>query len=180
MNAAETLTKLKETISHNLSTGLAVQFSDLDLLALSEATEDLHRVREMLWNTFGGSTRYGDDGEMQGRGIDFKRDSFPQIIKLISDYPIPSPTKEFCICAAVLAEDGTLYRGQRHGDCIGLILASKKRVKSGFESQGFITSRNRFVGRHEGFELQKESGIPSAAEEDGCYRGEVLFSEDLY
>jgi hypothetical protein len=45
-------------------------------------------------------------------------------------------------------------------------------------SQGFITSRNRFVTREEGYALQVAAGIPSAAA--GGYRGKRLFSEDLY
>ena len=45
--------------------------------------------------------------------------------------------------------------------------------------QGFITSDNRFVERKEGMKIQKRAGILSA-EKDGGYRGDILFSEDLY
>ena len=41
-----------------------------------------------------------------------------------------------------------------------------------------VTSRNRFVSRKEGRQLQDAAGIPSAAE--GGYRGDSLYSEDLY
>jgi hypothetical protein len=43
--------------------------------------------------------------------------------------------------------------------------------------QGFVTSRNRFVTREEGMKLQITAGIPSVG---GGYRGNRLFSEDLY
>ena len=89
-----------------------------------------------------------------------------------------SKLKEICICAAVIAEDDIIYRGHRHADCIESILRRNKKCKGGFNSQGFITSKNRYVDRYEGFKLQKESDIPSAWC-DG-YQGEVLFSEDLY
>lgn len=45
-------------------------------------------------------------------------------------------------------------------------------------SQGFITNRGRFVSRTEGRKLQDAAGIPSADREG--YRGNTLFSEDLY
>ncbi len=106
----------------------------------------------------------------------------PDIQKRIDEKVIPDILteipKETCICAAVIAEDGKAYRGHRHGDCIVTILGRGKKCKGGFYSQGFITSRNRYVDRYEGFKLQKASNIPSAWQDD--YRGEVLFSEDLY
>jgi len=86
--------------------------------------------------------------------------------------------KEICICAAVIAENGNIYRGHRHGDCIESILRRKKSPKKDPKAQGFITSNNRYVDRYEGFKLQKEAGIKSVWDEG--YHGEVLFSEDLY
>jgi hypothetical protein len=84
--------------------------------------------------------------------------------------------KEICICAAVKDKQGNIWRGQRHGDCMIAIINAEREIDNG--SQGFMTSRNRFVDRHEGFKLQKEAGIKSVA--IGGYRGEILFSEDLY
>lgn len=87
--------------------------------------------------------------------------------------------KEICICAAIKDVDGIIYRGHRHADCISLAMECGKKLPFTGESkwQGFITSKNRFVNRYEGYELQIAAGIPSAS---GGYRGERLFSEDLY
>lgn len=82
-----------------------------------------------------------------------------------------------CICAAIICDDGTVVRGHRHIDCMDAISRMGK-VWTGRESQqGFIASDNVFVGRHEGYKIQIAAGIPSFS---GEYRGERLFSEDLY
>lgn len=86
--------------------------------------------------------------------------------------------KEICICAAVIAEDGTIVRGHRHGDCLMTIQRMGKKMQPTAESQGFITSRNRYATRQAGLLLQKIAGIKSA--DPGGYRGDILFSEDLY
>lgn len=88
--------------------------------------------------------------------------------------------KEICICAAVKMPDGYIARGHRHGDCIRhineLYAYQKKEIKWSGHIQGFMTGYNRFVTREEGRKLQDDAGIPSV---DG-YRGNTLFSEDLY
>lgn len=84
---------------------------------------------------------------------------------------------ETCICAAIRCiREGRIVRGHRHGDCIQT--AVKMLIDPHGCEQGFITSRNRFVGRVEGRKLQDAAGIPSY-DRDG-YRGDTLFSEDLY
>lgn len=87
--------------------------------------------------------------------------------------------KEICICAAVKATDGTVVRGHRHGFCMQAIIYMGKQVDRRSEAQGFITSRNRYVTREDGRKLQDAAGIPSADLPDG-YKGDTLFSEDLY
>lgn len=86
---------------------------------------------------------------------------------------------EICICAAVKATDGTIIRGHRHRDCIEGIVRRGKSVSKDFTAQGFITSRNRFVTREEGFILQQWAGIKSANTE-GYNAAGWLYSEDLY
>jgi len=86
--------------------------------------------------------------------------------------------KEICICAAVIAEDGEIIRGHRHGDCFRAIIDRKKIIGKGFNSQGFITSKNRFVDRKEGARLQKEAKIISVW--TGKAVKGILCSEDLY
>jgi hypothetical protein len=99
-----------------------------------------------------------------------------------------APEHEICICAAIRLPDGRVIRGHRHGDCIrtavelvnwnGGVDPGDHWDPSMCTDQGFITSKNRYVGREEGLELQLAAGIPSA-----CARGYStgkLFSEDLY
>lgn len=84
---------------------------------------------------------------------------------------------EICICAAIRMNNGVILRGHRHDDCFntarkygyGEILTQGK--------QGFVTSRNRFVSREEGAQLQQAAGIVSA--HTGQFT-DFLFSEDLY
>ncbi len=89
---------------------------------------------------------------------------------------------EICICAAIKLSTGEVYRGHRHGDCVlGLNRNYGFRLKQVVwkdSIQGFVTSKNRFVSREEGRRLQDAAGIKSA-DADG-YRGDTLFSEDLY
>jgi len=85
--------------------------------------------------------------------------------------------QEICICSAILLKDGRIVRGERHCDCYTTM--QRKRITDREEAkQGFITSRNRFVDRKEGQILQLKANIKSADKEG--YRGEELFSEDLY
>lgn len=92
---------------------------------------------------------------------------------------------EICICAAIRLPDGKLFRGNRHFHCIKDAVEWYEYThgvgtwdSSLCDDQGFITSRGRYVDREEGYKLQIAAGIASVAE--GGYRGEVLYSEDLY
>ena len=86
--------------------------------------------------------------------------------------------KEVCICAAVKSTKGIIIRGHRHGDCIQAMRRMDLKPSSSSNSQGFITSKNRYVNREQGRKLQDAAGIKSADREG--YRGTTLFSEDLY
>lgn len=84
---------------------------------------------------------------------------------------------ETVICAAV--KMGTLViRGHRHDDCIRNLIARKLNHEP--IDQGFITSRNRYVGREEAMNIQRAAGKKSAYSHDGELHGTILFSEDLY
>lgn len=92
---------------------------------------------------------------------------------------------EIVICSAVRALDGKIVRGHRHHDAIRalhMIPGYEKEHcygKNG-EDQGFMTSRNRYVTRREGCQLQQAAGIPSILPfKDSFLHGE-LYSEDLY
>lgn len=87
---------------------------------------------------------------------------------------------EICICAAIKDASGYVWIGHRHGDAICTAIEGGATIPHEKESewQGFVTSSNRFVNRYEGYKLQVSAGIKSA--DPGGYRGERLFSEDLY
>jgi hypothetical protein len=87
--------------------------------------------------------------------------------------------KEICICAAVICTDGTIIRGHRHRDCFDTIIRKGKKIHQNFDSQGFITSYNKYVTREEGYKLQIKAKIKSANSE-GYNKAKLLFSEDLY
>jgi hypothetical protein len=87
--------------------------------------------------------------------------------------------KEIVICAAVKTTDGKVIRGHRHADAIHAAMNEGYALKDlSFADQGFVTSKNRYVSREEGRKLQEFAEIPSADPEG--YRGNTLFSEDLY
>jgi hypothetical protein len=86
---------------------------------------------------------------------------------------------EFCICAAIQLPDGELFRGHRHDDALHTAFKARLPKEDIYGSvQGFMTSRNRFVTREEGAQLQAAAGIPSAT--TGKLPVGLLFSEDLY
>ncbi len=86
--------------------------------------------------------------------------------------------KEICICAAVKASNGMIVIGHRHGHAIRIIGETPGlEYEQSKKSQGFITSRNRYVDREEGLQLQLEAGIKSKSSMG--YTNE-LYSEDLY
>lgn len=93
---------------------------------------------------------------------------------------MPDSQPEIVICAAVRLSDGRIARGHRHHNCNRVIredwLVTDPSLSDG--EQGFMTSRNRFVGREEAMALQLSAGIPSA--DPSGYRSRELFSEDLY
>lgn len=84
---------------------------------------------------------------------------------------------EICICAAIKGiREGRIVRGHRHNHC--LRTAFEMMVDPTMATQGFVTSKGRFVDRTEGLALQLAAGIESVA--PGGYRGDKLYSEDLY
>lgn len=87
---------------------------------------------------------------------------------------------EFCICAAAVANDGRIIRGHRHNNCLATMAGMGLRLMNGPSevTQGFITSTGRYVSRKAARALQESAGIASVA--DGGYRGDELYSEDLY
>jgi hypothetical protein len=87
--------------------------------------------------------------------------------------------KEIIICSAVQTNTGKIFRGHRHGDCYAAIQTRHLAPSQELSAEGFITSKNRFVGREEALKLQLSAGIKSVGPEGYC-DDERLFSEDLY
>ncbi len=87
--------------------------------------------------------------------------------------------KEVCICAAVIATDGTIIKGHRHRDCRDGIIRRGKEPSKNWYDEGFITSFNRFVNREEAYKIQQEVEWKSVNPQ-GYQLCKWLFSEDLY
>jgi len=88
-------------------------------------------------------------------------------------------TGEQIICAACISENGTIFRGHRHSDCIAAMQLRAEKFDNKPEAQGFITSNNRYVTREEAFTIQLNAGISSKNTGGWVVEGE-LYSKDLY
>ena len=82
---------------------------------------------------------------------------------------------EVIICAAILMPDGYIVRGHRHNDCIHTRAGYTRYLGQREVEQGFMTSRNRFVGREEAYVIHNSEWLvnPTEGVRD-------LFSEDVY
>lgn len=97
-------------------------------------------------------------------------------------------TYEIPACAAIRGAHGITFAGKRHHDCLAQVKSAGFgglwRVSA---TQGFMTTRGRFVDRKEAMQLMLDAGIPSAnkggedqATSPAGFRGDELYSEDLY
>ena len=138
-----------------------------DLLALIEA-KDTEAVRCSRCDQ-----EVPDHGDLVC--VDCVNDSKAQGWHPIASAP-KDGTPEVCICAAVLTNEGVVVRGHRHHDAMYAAKQAFCTPKRDEASQGFITSTGRYVDREAGYRLQTAAGVGSIC----GYRGERLFSEDLY
>lgn len=97
--------------------------------------------------------------------------------------------EEYILCAAIWFDDGKEYRLQPQNITSGLVLCGwrhgcifpqigglvKERQELGIfeKEQGFLTNKNRFVGREEAGKIAYKAGQTSELKK-------YLFSEDLY
>ena len=88
---------------------------------------------------------------------------------------------ELCICAAWKDTTGYIWRGHRHDKCYkAMAECDPPRIPSREpDAQGFVTSANRFVDRHEGADLMRTARHISA-DTGQLFTSGTLFSEDLY
>lgn len=93
-------------------------------------------------------------------------------------------SKEYVLCAAIWFDDGIEYVhqpvktglvicGRRHHNCFYTVYILKPELKMVKHTEGFLTSKNRFLDRSEAARLALESG---QIKEDIV----TLLSEDLY
>jgi len=70
--------------------------------------------------------------------------------------------------------------GYRHPDIIGQCskLLNKRQAQMGEYEQGFLTSKNRFVGRNEAAKIAQNAGQINWSDVD--WETCKLYSEDLY
>ncbi len=98
----------------------------------------------------------------------------PELIMEIFNQVLKQQREEI-ICSAIKTSGNVVIRGHRHSDCIRTLEKMKNSDYKKIDMQGFITSKNRFVGRKEAMGIQIEAGkMPKDN------RGIDLFSEDVY
>ena len=80
---------------------------------------------------------------------------------------------------------GLVVTGHRHGQCIWIVgsLTGLRSVENGEDNvgefeEGFLTSKNRFVGRNEAAKIARDAGQISWTMVD--WDKVELYSEDLY
>ncbi len=92
--------------------------------------------------------------------------------------------KEKIICAAIqITETGKIYYGHRHNHCLEAMNGelswemNRKEIRKVENTQGFVTTKGRFVDRKEALKIAfKNNQVISVSE----IRGDSLYSEDLY
>ena len=106
-------------------------------------------------------------------------------------------TKEYILCAAIWFEDGKEYHYQPNNIKSGLVLCGhrhgyifaqigglvKERQELGIyeKEQGFLTSKNRFVGREEAAEIALiQNQFKDDKEKAEVQITHYLYSENLY
>ena len=94
----------------------------------------------------------------------------------------------YIICSAIHVTNGTICKsqpynissgfvvsGRRHSDCYSTLTILGYELDTNYtDIQGFVTSDNLFVDRHEAFEIAVKSGQVEDRE------NKFLISEDLY
>ena len=90
-------------------------------------------------------------------------------------HDIPAPTY-----LPLNIDRGIVFCGFRHGQCIysKCAITGLKDSESGENEQGFLTSKNRFVGREEAMQIALRQNQVLKTKE--AWTNVRLFSEDLY
>lgn len=108
--------------------------------------------------------------------LTYLNDKYPEDFELASRN-LHIPVNQI-ICAAVVANNGQIFRGHRHADCIKTIKNAGLEPNTDPAAQGFIDSFNVYCTREEARQIQDKARMPSMNK--GGYMPGTLFSEDLY
>ncbi len=74
----------------------------------------------------------------------------------LEEYSEPSEAEE-AISAAALQYEGELFTGRSHAEALGKLEAEKPHYDIDKVKDGFVTNKNRFVGREEALQLAKNT-----------------------
>lgn len=80
------------------------------------------------------------------------------------------------IVEAAILQEGIVYRGKRHHECIAKIRKETGQGMLPYSVQGFLTNLTRFVDREEAARIALACGQIEKLK----YHSKKLFSEDLY
>jgi hypothetical protein len=103
-----------------------------------------------------------------------------EFIKLTQKHNPTFGGKEYIVCSAAMYK-GVMVTGRRHGDCNELLeklLGLTEDQTPDREDQGFMTSKGRYVNRHEAYLIARENNQLLLEHVDGVT--EELISENLY
>ncbi|MCK9574668.1 MAG: hypothetical protein WC979_00225 [Candidatus Pacearchaeota archaeon] len=95
------------------------------------------------------------------------------------DFPIVDKDFPEGFCRPKNCDSGMVFSGLRHHNCLYQMVAitGKPQHEMGREIQGFLTNKNRFVGREEGLIIALNANQVKDIDD---VRGKRLHSEDLY
>ena len=93
------------------------------------------------------------------------------------ELPLVINTIPSSLLRPINCDTGIVFCGHRHPQCLYQMVAitGKYQHEAGEEIQGFLTNKNRFVGRAEAAEIAIASGQITETK-----YGDQLYSEDLY
>lgn len=151
---------------------------DIDAETHQKQTEGRKSVRHALLviSSYIGNTTNDtpdDRRENEKEALKYMENYISERIEIERSSTLTEVEGEQVICAAILDSNNRIFRGHRHHDAIHAM--STRPGTAHVVEEGFITSKNRFVGRREAMDIQIAAGKMAKSN-----KGLDLFSEDLY